>query len=137
MVKSCWKPLIFAPNSMASKLKVGSNRVQKRSKTGRKTCHHTLVNDVLTSKGNIRKNVTQFQSQQHQLLVTQVNKIVMIAFDDKSFILEDGFPSFVYGLHSLEQSMTFCIDILVALNFDLNVIDSYLSKLFRCPLCTQ
>ena len=74
----------------------------------KKTLHHDLFNDVLSSKGNIRKNVTQIQSQQHQLLVTQINKSVMSAFDDKRFILEDGIQSFAYGHYSLEQTSTFC-----------------------------
>ena len=73
-----------------------------------KALHHDLFNDVLSSRGNIRKNVTQIQSQQHQLLVTQINKIVMSAFNDKRFILEDGIQSFAYGHYSLEQTSTFC-----------------------------
>ena len=60
----------------------------------KKPLHHDLFNDVLSSRGNIRKNVTQIQFQQHQLLVTQISKIVMSAFDDTRFILQDGIQSF-------------------------------------------
>ena len=73
-----------------------------------KTLHDDLFNDDLSSRGNIRKNVTQIQSQQHQLLVTQINKIVISAFDDKRFILEDGIQSFAFGHFSLERTSTFC-----------------------------
>ena len=88
-----------------SGIKQSAKGVQKCVK---KTLHHDLFNDVLSSKGNIRKNVTQIQSQRHQLLVTQINKFVMSAFDDKRFILEDGIQSFAYGHYSLEQTSTFC-----------------------------
>ena len=88
-----------------SGIKESAKGVQKCVK---KTLHHDLFNDVLSSKANIRKKVTQIQSQQHQLLVTQINKIVMSAFDDKRFILEDGIQSFAYGHYSLEQTSTFC-----------------------------
>ena len=45
---------------------------------------------------------------QHQLFVTQINKIVMSAFDDKRFVVEVGIQSFAYGHYSLEQTSTFC-----------------------------
>ena len=118
MVKSCWEPLVFAPNCLASNMKVGSNRVRKVSKSASKTLHHDLFNDVLSSRGNIRKIVTQIQSQQHQLLVTQINKIVMTAFD-KRFILEDGIQSFACGHYSLKQTNTFCIVLFGSTEFSL------------------
>ena len=55
--------------------------------------------------------MTQIQCQQYQLLVTQIMKIVMSAFDDKCFILADGIQSFAYGHYSLEKTSTF-IDVL-------------------------
>ena len=88
-----------------SGIKQSAKGVQKCVK---KSLHHDLLNDVLYSRGNIRKNVTQIQSQEHQLLVTQISKIVMGAFDDKRFTLEDGIQSFTYGHYSLEQTSTFC-----------------------------
>ena len=88
-----------------SGIKQSAKNVQK---VREKTLHHDLFNDVLSSRGIICKNVTQNQSQQHQLLVTQINKSVMSAFDDKRFILEDGIQPFAYGHYSVEQTSTFC-----------------------------
>ena len=108
MAKSCWKPLVSAPNRIASNVKVESNRRQKCLQVREKTIHYDLFIDVLSSRGYIRKNVTQIQSQQLQLLATQINKIAMSAFDDKRCILENGIQSFAYGHYSLESSSTFC-----------------------------
>ena len=87
-----------------SGIKQSAKGVQKCVK---KTLHHDLFNDVSSSRGNIRKNVTQNQSKHHQFPVTQINKSVMSACDDKRFILEDGFQSFAYGHYSPEQTSTF------------------------------
>ena len=53
-----------------SGIKQSAENVQKCVK---KLLHHDLLNNVLFSRRNIRKNVTQIQSQQHHLLVTQIN----------------------------------------------------------------
>ena len=99
-----------------SGIKQSAKGVQKCVK---KTLHHDLLNDVLSSRGNIRKNVTPIQSQQHQLLVTQINKIVMSSFDHKRFILEDGIQSFANGHYSLEQTSTFCNVLFGSIEFSL------------------
>ena len=100
------------------KYKIGIKQSAKGvQKCVKETLHHDLFNDVLSSRGNIRENLTQIQSQQHQLLVTQINKIVMSAFDDKRFILEDGIQSFAYGHYSLEQTSTFCHVLFGSTNF--------------------
>ena len=101
---TCLRSKLYSIKS-ESGIKQSAKGVQKCVK---KSPHHDLFNDILSSRGNIRNNVTQIQSQQHQLLVTQINKIVMSAFDNKRFILEDGIQSFAYGHNSLEQASTFC-----------------------------
>ena len=52
--------------------------------------------------------MTQIKSQQHQLLVTRINKIVLSAFDDKRFIFEEEIQSFAYGHYPLGQTSTSC-----------------------------
>ena len=84
---------------------------------------------VLSLRGNICKNVTQVQSQQHQLLVTQINKFFMSVFDDKRFLLEDGIQSFAYGHYSLEQTSTFCNVLFGSIEFSL---EQYRLLSFNC-----
>ena len=119
-----------------SGIKQSAKGVQKCVK---ETFHHDLFNDVLSSKGNIRKNVTQIQFQQHQLLVTQINKIVMSAFDGKRFILEDGIQSFAYGHYSVEQTSTYCNVLFGSTEFSLEHYRLFYYRLilFRWSTCTQ
>ena len=84
-----------------------------------KTLYHDLFNDVLSSEKNVRKSVTQSQSQHHQLLVTQINKIVVSAFEDG---LDLGRLNSVFRLWSSNRVL-FVMFILVLLIFHLNIID--------------
>ena len=105
MEATCLRSKLYSIKHESGGLKQSAKGVQK---CVQKTLHHDLFNDVLSSRGNNIKNVTQLQSQQHQMLVTQINKIVISVFDDKRFILEDGIQSFAYGHYSCEQTSTFC-----------------------------
>ena len=62
------------------------------------------VHQHIESKVNICRVNTQIRSQQHQLVVAQVNKTALSAFDDKRFLLDCGVKSLAYGHHSLKQS---------------------------------
>ena len=55
-------------------------------------------------ENNICRVNTQIRLEQHQLVVTQVNKTALSAFDDKRFLLDCSVKSFAYGHHSLRQS---------------------------------
>ena len=84
-----------------SGVKQSAKGVQKSVK---KSLHHDLFTEVLSSKRSVEKLMTQIQSKQHQLLVTQVKKKALSAFDDKRFILDCGVQSSAYGHYSLGQS---------------------------------
>ena len=135
MVKSCWKPLVFAPNSIASNLKMGSNRMQKCPKLGGKPFITSFLMMFCLEKEMFVRTWPKFNLNSINCLWLKETKLSWVSLTTNvSSWMTDFSP---YGLHSLEQSMTFCTDILVALSFDLNVIDTCLSKLFRCPICTQ
>ena len=70
----------------------------------KKTLTHDLFTSIIESNVNICRVNTQIRSQQQQLVVTQVNKTVLGAFDDKRFLFDCSVKSFAYGHHSLKQS---------------------------------
>ena len=130
---TCLRSKLYSIN-YESGIQQSAKGVQKCLK---KTLHYDLFNDVWSSRGNIRKNVNQIQSQQHQLLVIQINKTVVFAFDDKRFILEDGIQSFPRVIISSSKQVLFVMFFWVPLKFRLNIMDSYLLILLRWPTCTQ
>ena len=69
----------------------------------KKTLNHDLFQHVLSSGTSIHKKTTQMRSLNHQLVVAQVNKVALSAFDDKRFLLDCGIKSLAYGHSRLQQ----------------------------------
>ena len=77
--------------------------VVKQSAEGvQRSGNHDLFQHVLSSGTSIHKKMTQMRSLT-QLLVAQVNKVALSAFDDKRFFLDCGIKSLAYGHSSLQQ----------------------------------
>ena len=57
--------------------------------------------DTLAKKTNLRKDMNFIKSKLHSVNTVKVNKIVCSAFDNKRFILDDGFTTLAYGNHKI------------------------------------
>ena len=73
-------------------------------KSVKRTLNHDLFTSIIQSKTKVCRINTKIRSQQHQLVVAQVNKTALSAFDDMRFLLDCGVESLAYGHHSLNQS---------------------------------
>ena len=51
----------------------------------------------------MRKEITQLQSENHQITVNRLSKVALDAFDDKRYFLGDGIQTVAYGHVQLNQ----------------------------------
>ena len=72
--------------------------VQKNVK---KTLHHDLFKSCEFDKQPVQKSMTQLKSENHQIVVNRVNKLAVISYDEKRYLLENGLRSLAYGHYSV------------------------------------
>ena len=52
--------------------------------------------DTLFSKKVIRRKMRRIQSKKHKIGTYEINKISLLCFDDKRFVLDDGINTLAY-----------------------------------------
>ena len=75
-------------------LKQSAKGMQKSVK---KPLHHDLFRHCLFSKYKVVPTMTQLRSHCHQFTINEIDKVTVSSFDDKRFLLDNGFSSFAYG----------------------------------------
>ena len=58
---------------------------------------HETYKNVLFTKEELRKTMKRLQSKKHEISLLEINKLVLSAYDDKRFILEDGITTLAHG----------------------------------------
>ena len=79
-------------------VKQSAKGVQKNVKN---TLHHDLFKSCEFDKQPVQKSMTQLKSENYQIVVNRVNKIAVISYDEKRYLLENGLRSLVYGHYSV------------------------------------
>ncbi len=73
------------------------------TKSVKKTLNHDLFKNVLTTATHIRKRMRTLTSDKHEIVITEVNKLALTAFDDKRHILEDGITTVAHGHYKIRS----------------------------------
>lgn len=80
-----------------------SNQVEKKTAKGikksvtKREIRHSGYNDCLFEKKQTITYMNQIRSQNHQIYSITSNKITLTPYDDKCFILKNGYHSLLYG----------------------------------------
>jgi len=62
-----------------------------------------MYKNILDTSGRMYSNMKVIRSQKHRMYTMNINKVSLSAYDDKRYILNDGFTSLAYGHYRIQS----------------------------------